>query len=279
MGHKDHYATLGVPRDAELSLIQATYWRLARECSGALTSDPEAPRLLRDLNAAYEVLSTPELRRQYDEALPPPGLRAEGVSRSRRRIGGWWRRFRGNEKKVEAKKDVLRPEPPPETEQLEMSPAGQVSSGTLPHPEAAREETIAVPEVLTESKTGPEDSSPVRWEMPALQAFAASVGVTVLGGVALAAGADPAMTLVLAGMALFFCLFPWRFGRLPERLVPRAQDQHPPDEGQRAAALRDSTAAIVARWRQTVALSDGRSWPPTDSGASQPPAPQRQVDL
>src|SRR3989304_4239039 len=86
MGHRDHYATLGLPRGAEHSLIQTTYWRLARQCNTALTSDPQAPRLLRDLNEAYEVLSTPQLRRQYDELLARAGLAPEASPRPRWRL-------------------------------------------------------------------------------------------------------------------------------------------------------------------------------------------------
>ena len=258
MGHKDHYATLGVPRGAELSLIQATYWRLARQCNTGLTSDPEAPRLLRDLNAAYEVLSTPQLRRQHDELLARAAVPTEAGPRPHWRLGSWRRRPADDGmKRSETEKAVLQPElAPSKAEPLETSSAAEAFGG---------------------SKTGAAATSPVRWEMPAFQAIVASTGIAVLGGVALAAGAAPVLTLVLGGMALFFCLSPWRFGRL-KRLAPRAEDPHPPDEGQRATALRDSTAAIVARWRQSTALSDGQSWPPTDPGALQPPASHPPAD-
>jgi hypothetical protein len=278
MGHKDHYATLGVPRGAELSLIQATYWRLARLCKAGLTSDPEAPRLLGDLNAAYEVLSTPQLRRQYDELLARAGVRKKAGPRPHWRLGGWRRRPADDGmKRSDTEKAVLQPElAPSKAEPLETSPAAEAFA-TPPDSEAARDDRQDVREAFGGSKTGAAATSPVRWEMPAFQAIVASTGIAVLGGVALAAGAAPALTLVLGGMALFFCLSPWRFGRL-KRLAPRAEHPHPPDEGQRAAALRDSTAAIVARWRQSMALSDGQSWPPTDPGALQPPASHPPAD-
>jgi curved DNA-binding protein CbpA len=195
MGHRDHYATLGVPRDAEISLIQATYWRLARQCNESLTSDPEAPLLLRDLNAAYEVLSTPQLRRQYDEVLACADVRAEVGPRPRSRLGSWRRRpLKDEKKKAEAQQAALQPEPAP--------------------------------------------------------------------------------TLMLGGIALSLCLVPWRwFRRLLERLAPRTRDPRPHDEGQRTAALRDSTAAIVARWRQSsMTVSDGRLWPLANPGASSRPS-------
>lgn len=279
MGHRDHYATLGVPRDAEHSLIQATYWRLARQCNANLTSDPEAPRLLRDLNAAYEVLSTPQLRRQYDELLPRAGVAVEAGPRPRRRLLGWSRRPLGHRKETpQAEKKAGRePEPltPTETEHLEMSREPEALAGP-PEPDVSGEQSRGVSEASW--GTVPVATSPVRWEMPPLQAFAASTGIAVLGGMALAAGAAPALTLALGGTALFFCLLPWRFGGLPERLAPRAEDPHPPDDGQPAAALHDSTAAIVARWRQSVALSDGKSWPPTDPGELQPSASHPPAD-
>ena len=279
MGHRDHYATLGLPRGAELSLIQATYWRLARQCNAVLTSDPEAPRLLRDLNAAYEVLSTPQLRRQYDELLACAPVRMGADPRPRWRLASWRRRpLEDGKERAEAQKAALQPEPAPsKTGHLETSPAAE-AFGAPPDSEADRDESQHVREAPGESKTGAGVTSPVRWEMPALQAIVASTGIAVLGGVALTAGAAPALTLVLGGMALFLCLFPWRFGRLPERLAPRAENPRPRDEGQRTAALRDSTAAIVARWRRSMPLSDGRSWPPTDSAASQPPGSHPSTD-
>ena len=275
MGHRDHYATLGLPRGAEHSLIQTTYWRLARQCNTALTSDPQAPRLLRDLNEAYEVLSTPQLRRQYDELLARAGLAPEASPRPRWRLLGRSRPPRGNGKEMPLAEKAgrgLEPAAPLATGHLETSRRGE-AFGTPPDAEATRDQSQDVRrETSRESNTGAGATRPVRWKMRALQALVASAGIAVLGGVALAAGAAPALTLVMGGLALVFCLFPWRFGRLSERLAPRAADQPPPDHGQRAAALRNSTAAIVARWRQSMALSDGQSWPPTHPGELQPPA-------
>jgi hypothetical protein len=258
MGHRDHYATLGLPRGAELSLIQATYWRLARQCNAALTSDPEAPRLLRDLNEAYEVLSTPQLRRQFDELLARTGVATEASPRPRWRLLGRPRRPLGEGKEtLQAEKAGRDPEPlaPPKTEHLETSRAPE-AIGVPPEPGGAGEQSQDALEASGPPKNGAAATSPVRWEMPPLQAFVASTGIAVLGGMALAAGAAPALTLVLGGTALFFCLLPWRFGRLPERLAPRAEDPHPPDDGQRAAALRDST--------DPGELQPSASHPPTD---------------
>jgi curved DNA-binding protein CbpA len=237
MGHRDHYAILGVPRDAEPALIQATYWRLAHQCKAALTSDPEAPRLLRELNAAYEVLSTPQLRRQYDGTLARAPVRAEAGPRPRSSPLGWLRRPLGDGKeKPQAEKAGREPEPeaPPKAEHLESSLVGGMFD-TPPDSEADRDESQDVREAAVGSRTG-------------------------------------------VGASSFLGLFPGRLRRLTERLTPRAKDPHPLDEGGRAAALRDSTAAIVARWRQSVAPADGQSWPPPDSGALQPPVSHPPLD-
>jgi curved DNA-binding protein CbpA len=239
MGHRDHYAMLGLPRGAELSLIQTTYWRLARQCNSALTSDPEAPRLLRDLNVAYEVLSTPQLRRQYDELLARAGVATEASSRPRWRLLGRSRPPPGNGKETpQAGKAGRETEPasPPAPGHLETSRRGE-AFGSPPDAEATRDQSHDVREALVGPQTGAGVTSPIRWGMPALRALR---------------------------------LFSWRLGRLPRRLAPRAEDPYRPDDGQRAAALRDSTAAIVARWRQSTALSNGQSWPPAAPGA--PPA-------
>ena len=70
--------------------------------------------------------------------------------------------------------------------------------------------------------------SPVRWEAPALQALVASTSIAALGGMALAAGAAPGLTIMLSSAGLFFCLFPWHRGRLPEVHPPHTDDRRLP---------------------------------------------------
>jgi molecular chaperone DnaJ len=63
----DHYATLGVSRDATQEEIKKAYRRLARELHpDATSSDPESEERFKAVGQAYAVLSDPEKRRRYD---------------------------------------------------------------------------------------------------------------------------------------------------------------------------------------------------------------------
>jgi molecular chaperone DnaJ len=62
----DLYGVLGVARDASEEDIKRAYRRLARELHPDLNNDPEAERRFKEVTAAYETLSDPARRRQYD---------------------------------------------------------------------------------------------------------------------------------------------------------------------------------------------------------------------
>lgn len=62
----DLYATLGVERDATGEEIKRAYRKLARELHPDVNSDAGAERRFKEITAAYEVLSDPARRRQYD---------------------------------------------------------------------------------------------------------------------------------------------------------------------------------------------------------------------
>ena len=59
----DHYATLGVPVDADRTVIQAAYRRLARLHHPDFGGDPAA---MTALNEAWSILGNAELRMAYD---------------------------------------------------------------------------------------------------------------------------------------------------------------------------------------------------------------------
>ena len=64
---KDLYEVLGVGRDATADDIKRAYRRLARELHPDVNQhDPQAEERFKEVSAAYEVLSDPAKRRQYD---------------------------------------------------------------------------------------------------------------------------------------------------------------------------------------------------------------------
>lgn len=62
----DHYEALGVARDATEDQIKKAYRKLARELHPDVNAAPEAQERFKSVTHAYEVLSDPEQRRNYD---------------------------------------------------------------------------------------------------------------------------------------------------------------------------------------------------------------------
>ncbi len=63
----DHYEVLGISRDATADQIKSAYRAMAKKFHPDRNpDDPEAEKRFRECAAAYEVLSDPERRRQYD---------------------------------------------------------------------------------------------------------------------------------------------------------------------------------------------------------------------
>lgn len=66
---KDYYAELGVAKDASDKDIKKAFRKLAREVHpDSHPDDPEAESRFKELNEAYETLSNPETRKEYDHA-------------------------------------------------------------------------------------------------------------------------------------------------------------------------------------------------------------------
>ncbi len=78
MADKDYYKILGVSKDASQDEIKAAYRKLALKYHPDRNpGDKEAEKRFKEITEAYEVLSDPEKRRQYDQ-LGYEGLRAGG---------------------------------------------------------------------------------------------------------------------------------------------------------------------------------------------------------
>ncbi|WP_084955973.1 molecular chaperone DnaJ [Thermoactinospora rubra] len=81
---KDYYAVLGVPKTASAEEIKKAYRKLARQYHpDANHGNPEKETKFKEVSEAYDVLSDPKRRKEYDEARTLFGSGVGGV-----RVGG-----------------------------------------------------------------------------------------------------------------------------------------------------------------------------------------------
>ena len=83
---KDYYAALGVPKDADAAAIKKAYRKLARDLHPDKNpGNVDAESRFKDVSEAYDVLSDPKRRAEYDEARR---LFGAGAGRGFPRSGG-----------------------------------------------------------------------------------------------------------------------------------------------------------------------------------------------
>lgn len=66
---KNHYHTLGVDRAATGDQIKTAFREKAKRYHPDVCKEPGAEDLFKDVNAAYEILSDPDKRKEYDTLL------------------------------------------------------------------------------------------------------------------------------------------------------------------------------------------------------------------
>ena len=82
----DYYRELGVRRDADLPTIKRAFRRMAKRCHPDVSRHDDADEHFKRVRTAYEVLSDPVARAEYDDAAqaarksPRPARRARGRS-------------------------------------------------------------------------------------------------------------------------------------------------------------------------------------------------------
>lgn len=65
--NKDYYEILGISRDADSKAIKSAYKELAKKYHPDVSTEVDAQERFQEISQAYEVLSKPEKRSQYDQ--------------------------------------------------------------------------------------------------------------------------------------------------------------------------------------------------------------------
>ncbi|MFP4642600.1 MAG: DnaJ domain-containing protein, partial [Dehalococcoidia bacterium] len=91
----DYYAILQVHPRAEKEVIDAAYRKLAVRYHPDVSHSPNTADRMKQINAAYEVLSDPVKRAEYDSkrGMGPSSETANNGNSSPRSLNQAWRRF------------------------------------------------------------------------------------------------------------------------------------------------------------------------------------------
>ena len=250
MSDRDYYEILGLTPRADGAMVDASYWHLVRKYQALAATNPRAQRLIDELNEAYGVLGNPKLRKQYDafrdDVLIRSGMIQPVASKPKR-----------SKKTAAAEQDA----PAPKKRRAKKQAASEPSGGgfSLPSIRIENGRTYAISGII------------------ALLAFAAAwQGVNILLVViALAGGLGLALTPTLkrriGEMSLEMPSMPsvtvpqvkapkLNLGEIPAIKEISSRDEPAMD----ADTLRQSTAATISRWRQSVGLRVTAEEPPAE---------------
>lgn len=270
MSDRDYYEILGITPRADGAMVDASYWHLVRKYQALAATNPRAQRLIDELNEAYGVLGNPRLRKQYDafrdDVLIQSGMIQPVASKPKR-----------------AKKSQA-------AEEADPKPAkrGKRKKGALPE-QAARAATraITVPQVRIEN-----------WRtyglagIIAVLAFAAAwqgvnivlVVLTLAGGLTLAL--MPTLTRRIGDMNFDMPAIPnvsvpqVKTPKINLAEIPAIRELSTRDEpGIDADTLRQSTAATISRWRQSVGLRVVADAAPVDEDVEELALAAQEVEV
>jgi curved DNA-binding protein CbpA len=264
MSDRDYYEILGLTPRADGMMVDQAYWHLARKYQALAQTNPSAHAMLDELNEAYGVVGTPRLRQQYD------AFRDDVLIR------------KGMIKPVSSRQKRERKQKSPRAAAVNPDD-GAAERQTMPRV------SVAMPAIALPSIRIPREHWPWYTGGAVCLAFlgaTAWLGVNPLiavgiacAGIALGATRMlrrqlPAITLTMPQISAPELRAP-RIDvpkpRLPELSLTR-QAAGPTEDSVSPGELRDSTAAMISHWRNSVGLV-----PRADAGvapaSATPPAP------
>ena len=248
---KDYYEILHLHAEADAAMVDQAYWHLARLYNAAIPSDSQAREKLDDLNEAYSVLRSHELRVAYDQAR--------------------------NELVAAGALPVASEEP------LAEAPPLAVMAKQRPKPKPRKNGGRKKAQAKTEGQV---QLGVRQFSIPPWQNVVGALVIVVLAGAALVSGAQPVLIVALLIVGLAFTLVPVvrNLPRLPELSspafqlptirAPRLPERHQAQASVDPDTLRRSTEAMRQRWRvetegMPTAFPEHMPWP--DSLAKDPP--------
>ncbi len=255
---KDYYQILQLHPETNAAMVDQAYWHLARLYNAATPSDPSARGKLDDLNEAYSVLRSPALRKAYDELRD--AVLGEGAL------------------------------PVPPQPELEPPPLAVMEKQRPRSRKETKPQRLWRPRLnLWRPRLNlrrPPRLNLWRLSVPPWQSAASAVIMLALASMALATGAPPALVAALLVLGFALTILPLvrklpRFPTLPtlklHRLTlraPRLPKRGPPRPSLDPDAFRQSTKAMLARWRQSTDAEDFST-----VTSSQPHPPEQSSDI